>query len=133
MMTSYRTLADVVLIAHVGFISFVICGLLLTIIGGLLHWLWVRNFWFRVLHLLSIGFVVVEVWCGQVCPLTIWEQQLRQAAGQATYSESFIEHWLNLLCFFHAPIWAFSWAYTLFGAIVLVVMIVIPPRLPPKT
>ena len=124
----YRHLADLILIVHVLFITFVILGLLLTILGGFRHWFWVRNLWFRVLHLLAIGFVVAQVWCGKICPLTIWEQQLRHAAGQATYRESFIEHWLNILCFFHAPIWTFLWAYTLFRAMVLLMIILIPPQ-----
>ncbi len=129
-MIAPRTLADLILLLHVGFIAFVVFGLLLAILGGCWRWAWVRNFWFRMSHLLAIGFVVAEVWCGKTCPLTIWEQRLREAAGQSTYHESFIEHWANRLCFFQAPLWMFSWTYTLFGAVVLLVLILVPPRRP---
>ena len=33
-------------------------------------------------------------WIGMICPLTTWEMALRAKAGDATYSGSFIAHWL---------------------------------------
>lgn len=57
-------LADLVLITHVAFVAFVLVGLLLILLGGMLGWGWVRNPWFRSLHLAGIGLVVVQVWFG---------------------------------------------------------------------
>ena len=51
--------------------------------GVCLRWSWVRNFWFRAIHLLLIGIVVVESLCSINCPLTDWENRLREASGEA--------------------------------------------------
>ena len=99
---SSALLADLMLALHVGIVSFVVGGQLLFVLGGILAWAWVRERWIRLAHLVLIAFVVVQSWLGAVCPLTIWEQALRQQSGQAGYAESFIEHWLSRLIFFRA-------------------------------
>jgi polyferredoxin len=67
-----------------------------------LRWTWVRNFWFRLIHLSMIGVVVGEAWCGIICPLTRWENGLRERAGQAAYSGGFFANWLHDMMFFQA-------------------------------
>ena len=125
---AYRILADLVLVVHVLFVAFVILGLVVVLLGSLFRWQWVRNLWFRLIHLAAIGVVVVQAWCGVICPLTIWEQQLRAAAGGATYRGSFIAHWLHELLFFDAPPWVFTVCYTAFGACVALSWLLVPPR-----
>lgn len=121
-------LADLVLVAHVGIVAFVVLGQLLFVAGGLLHRTWVRHLWIRLAHLLLLMFVIAQSWMGATCPLTIWEQVLRRQAGQTAYGESFIEHWLSRLIFFSAPAWVFVLAYSVFGALVLLTWWWIPPR-----
>lgn len=121
-------LADLVLVAHAGVVSFVVLGQALFVAGGLCDWRWTRNVWIRLTHLALIAFVVMQSWAGSVCPLTLWEQALRQRAGQAGYAESFVEHWVSRLIFFNAPMWVFAVVYTLFGALVLLTWWWIPPR-----
>ena len=121
-------LADLVLVAHAGVVFFVVLGQVLFVAGGLRGWRWARNVWIRLTHLALIAFVVMQSWAGSVCPLTLWEQALRQQAGQAGYAESFIEHWVSRLIFFNAPVWVFIVVYTLFGALVLLTWWWIPPR-----
>jgi polyferredoxin len=121
-------LADLVLIAHVGVVVFVVIGQLLFMAGGVLGWAWVRMLWVRLAHLALIAFVVLQSWCGATCPLTVWEQLLRRQAGQNAYAESFIAHWLSRLIFFNAPAWVFVAAYSAFGALVLLTWWWIPPR-----
>ena len=121
-------LADLILVLHVGIVAFVLVGQLLFLMGGILAWAWVREWWIRLAHLALIAFVIVQSWLGAVCPLTIWEQALRHQAGQAGYAESFIEHWLSSLIFFNAPAWVFVLAYTLFGVLVLLTWRWFPPR-----
>lgn len=111
--------ADAMLVLHVLVILFVIFGLLFTIVGKLLSWTWVRNPWFRLLHLVTIGFVAFQSWIGMICPLTTWEMALRRQAGDETYAGSFISHWLNELFFYSAPAWVFIVCYTAFGLLVL--------------
>ncbi len=117
-MNIYGLAADALLVVHSLFVAFVILGLVLILVGGLRNWRWVRNPWFRLAHLGAIGFVVVQAWAGQICPLTIWENTLRHRAGEAGYSQSFIGHWLETLLYYDAPLWVFTVVYTLFGLLV---------------
>lgn len=124
----FRIAADAVLLVHVGFVAFVLLGLLCILAGGALRWQWVRNPWFRLLHLVAIGIVVLQSWLGALCPLTTLEMALRQKAGEATYSGSFIAHWLNSLLYIEAPMWMFAVAYTMFGLLVAVSWVLVRPR-----
>lgn len=120
--------ADTLLIFHVLFVAFVVLGLFAVYVGYFLNWQWVRNRVFRIVHLCAIGYVVVQAWLGVVCPLTIWEMALRAKAGTATYSGSFIQHWLQSLLYYSAPEWVFIVVYTLFGSLVLASWFVVKPR-----
>lgn len=80
----YHALADLVLVIHALFIVFVVCG-------GLLVLRWRGIAW---LHLPAVVWAVLLEVFGWLCPLTPLEQDLRQAAGAAGYSGSFIEHYL---------------------------------------
>jgi len=120
--------ADVLLFGHVLFVAFVVFGLALTLVGGLLKWAWVRNPWFRVAHLAAIGIVVVQSWIGMICPLTSLEMSLRERGGDATYSGSFIAHWLDSLLYYQAPAWVFAICYTAFAAAVIVSWYWVRPR-----
>jgi len=117
---SYSFLADAVLLVHFAIVLFVVAGLLLIAVGNAVHWRWVNGRWFRALHLLAIGIVVVESWLGIECPLTTLENWLRLQAGQGNYLGSFIQHWVHGILFYHAPPWVFTVAYTLFGLAVVV-------------
>ncbi|MEJ2201003.1 MAG: DUF2784 domain-containing protein, partial [Desulfuromonadaceae bacterium] len=103
-------------------------GQVVVIVGYFRDWRWVRNLAFRVCHVLTIGVVVVQAWADQICPLTIWENSLRNAAGDPAYARSFIEHWVGRLVYYNAPQWVFTVAYSLFGALVLFSWIWIKPE-----
>jgi len=124
----YRLAADGILVLHTAFVIFVVAGLLLVLLGGILRWEWIRNRPFRISHLLAIGVVVLQSWIGLVCPLTTIEMTLRARAGDATYSGSFIANWLETLLYINAPAWVFVLCYTLFAALVVVTWFWIPPR-----
>ncbi|WP_437228474.1 DUF2784 domain-containing protein [Planctomicrobium sp. SH661] len=125
--------ADTVLVLHVSYVSFVVFGLLLIVIGGLLRWKWVRNPWFRFAHLAAIAIVVTEAWLQIPCPLTIWENSLREMAGQEHYGQSFVATWLHRILFFDLPHEFFTVAYSLFGATVLLACVLVPPQLPSRS
>jgi hypothetical protein len=120
-------LADLVLGVHVLFVVFVVLGLALITVGGLFGWGWVRLRRFRQLHLAAIGFVVIETWLGRICPLTAIEASLRDGASDE-YESGFVAHWLARLLYVDAPPWAFTVAYTLFGAAVVAAWWLVPPR-----
>jgi hypothetical protein len=67
----YTFLADLILILHFAFVAFVVAGWLTVWAEWLLRWGFVRNFWFRITHLLAIGVVASESLAGMVCPLTV--------------------------------------------------------------
>jgi hypothetical protein len=127
-MIPFRLLADAVLLVHFGVVVFVVGGLVLVVAGNLLQWRWVNNGWFRVAHVLAIGFVVLQAWLGKVCPLTTLESWLRTKAGLRGYRQSFIEHWVQRLLYYEAPFWMFALAYTAFGLLVLWAWWYFPPR-----
>ncbi len=119
----YSLLADALLIVHFAFVIFVVFGFMLILLGVLSRWSWVHNRKFRITHLAAIGVVVLQAWFGQLCPLTLWENELRRRAGQSGYSETFVEHWLHEVLFYQAEPWIFTAIYTCFGMLVVLVWI----------
>ena len=123
-----RVLADAIVVIHAAFVAFVVLGMAAILVGMALRWGWVRNAWFRVIHLAAIGVVVLESLAGVACPLTTWERALRQRAGQVAYTGDFVGYWAHRLIFFDAEPWVFTLAYVLFGAAVLFAFVLAPPR-----
>ena len=117
-------LADFILIVHFAFVAFVVGGLALIWIGAARGWQWVRNFWFRVAHLAAIVFVVGEAFVGVWCPLTVWEDALRDVHGE----KSFVARWVHRLIFYDFPGWVFTVAYVLFALVVIATLVWLPPR-----
>lgn len=128
----YLFLADLILATHALFVAFVVLGLAAVLLGKYRRWGWVRNWWFRLAHLVAIGIVIVESWLGLVCPLTEWESLAREAAGGEAYSDSFIQHWLQRVLFYDFAPWVFTVAYTAFGILVLIAWLRVPPERPQK-
>ncbi len=79
-----RIAADLVLAVHLGFIVFVILGGLLLLRFPKIMYLHIPA---------AVWGAVVEI-SGRICPLTTWENDLRQSAGESGYAESFVEHYL---------------------------------------
>jgi hypothetical protein len=80
----YRLLADLVFLAHLAFVLFVV-------LGGIAVWWKLRLAW---LHLPAAAWGVLIEFAGWICPLTPWEQSLRRLAGEQGYSGGFVEHYL---------------------------------------
>lgn len=121
-------LADIVMIIHALIVGFVVIGLVLTLIGWRCRWNWVRNWWFRGIHLGIVIWVVIQTLRGRYCPLTYWEMDLRSAAGQPTYDTSFIDYWVSRLIYYDFPDWFFMVGYSLFAALVALAWWKYPPR-----
>lgn len=81
--------ADLVLVVHGLFIVY-------AVLGGLLGF-WRR--WLIWLHLPAVAWATLVVIIGWPCPLTPLEIHLRELAGEAGYSGSFLEHYLILLIY----------------------------------
>jgi hypothetical protein len=117
-------LADGVLAVHFAIVLFIVGGLILTWIGAALDWRWVRNPWFRYLHLAAIVFVAAEALIGMACPFTVWEDALRGGAQ----ADSFIGRWVRRVLFYQAPEWVFTAAYCAWAAASVVTLALVPPR-----
>jgi len=76
--------ADTVLLVHLGFVLFVV-------FGGLLLFRWPRSAFF---HLPAAIWGILIEFSGWISPLTPLKQQFREAAGEAAWQESFVEHYL---------------------------------------
>ena len=125
-------LADAIVTVHLAIVSFVLFGLILILLGLVFRWRWTRNFWFRLVHLCTIGIVVFEAIVGIECPFTVWERELRQAAGQTVSDASFIGQLTHNLLFYEAPESTFTVIYIVFGLLVLATFVLAPPRWPWK-
>ena len=121
-------LADLLLVAHVGIVLFIVGGLLAIAAGGALHWKWVRAFSWRVLHLGAMGFVAVGAVVGWICPLTVWEDALRRRAGESGYGIGFVQYWLERLLYHDWPDWAFTVLYLMVFGAILAAWWLVPPR-----
>ena len=127
----YAFLADAIVALHGLYVGFVVVGELLIVAGLLFRWRWVRNPWFRVVHLLAIAAVAAEAIAHYPCPLTTWEYQLRELAGQHGGTESFmgrIVHFLFLDGNDPWPEWVYEYMHIGFGVLVLLTLVLVPPR-----
>jgi hypothetical protein len=129
-MVAYRILADLIVILHAAYVGFVVLGLAAILIGVVLRWNWVRNFWFRAAHLAAIAVVAIKAIAGQVCPLTTLENALREMGGQTRYPGDFVGYWAHELIFFEGPPWVFTACYVVITLLVLALYLLAPPCLP---
>jgi hypothetical protein len=83
------TLADLILIAHLGFVLFVSVGALGVFFYPRL----------AAIHLPCLLYGSALELVGWICPLTPLEQDLRLEAGQKGYSGGFIEHYVGGLLY----------------------------------
>ncbi len=126
----YGILADVLVAIHFAIVAFVVLGLLAILIGVAFRRSWARNFWFRLVHLIAIGYIAAEGLLGVDCPLTIWEQQLRDAAGQNFSGDSFMARLIHNILFFDVDPKILNRCHIAFGVLVLATFLVAPPRWP---
>lgn len=124
----YLLLADAVLAVHLAIVVFVVAGLVFIVVGNLRRWSWVNALWFRLAHLAVIAVVSAEALFGVACPLTSLEMWLRAEANSTTYTETFIEHWLQRILYYDAPDWVFAVGYSVFGLLVVAAWWYFPPR-----
>jgi hypothetical protein len=122
--------ADLVTLIHAAIVAFVVIGMVAIVAGWKAHWRWVRNFYFRVVHLAMILFVCCEAIVGATCPLTVWENALRVRGGESGYARDFIGYWLDWLIFYQAPPWVFTSAYLMLGALLILAFWFVPVRWP---
>jgi hypothetical protein len=80
----YSILAELVVFVHFLFIVFAVSGAILA-----LKWRWIIY-----VHLLCAAWASLIMMVGWICPLTPLENSLRRSAGEAGYTDGFIDHYL---------------------------------------
>jgi hypothetical protein len=120
--------ADAILVAHACIVAYVVGGQTIILIGWWRRWSWVRNVVFRTTHVVTVAVVVLQAWLGRLCPLTVWERELRRTAGQAVHEQSFVEYWVGRALYWDLPWWVFIAVYTTFALLVVWTWCRLPPR-----
>jgi hypothetical protein len=128
---AYALLADLLVAVHFAFMAFIVLGQAVILAGGALGWGWVRNLRFRLAHLGAIVFVAMEALLGVLCPLTRWEFELRERAGQGGRPGTFVGRLLHDLLYYDFPPWVFTVAYVAFALLVAATWVFLPPRRSP--
>ena len=118
----YRILADIILVVHIGYVSYVVFGQLAILIGWPLRWKWIRNPWFRITHLTMILIVAYEAYFGILCPLTTWERQLRNEVDDGSSFMAKLHEALTI-----DPT-TFNWICIALGGVVVAMIFLAPPR-----
>jgi len=116
-------LADIILVIHFLYVVFIVGGFVLIWTGKLFQWRWVRNLWFRIIHVAAMALVVAESMVGIMCPLTIWEDQVR---GGSTYEGVFIAHWIHKIMFYELSTTIFAIIYIVFLLVIILTFIFVP-------
>ena len=102
----YSVAADLVMVVHLGFVIFVVCGAFMV-------WRWL---WMAWLHLPALAWGVIITVMRWTCPLTPIEKQLRTAAGEPVFEGGFIGHYITPLLYPEAPGEALIWS--VLGAVI---------------
>lgn len=123
-------LADAVLAVHVLIAAFNAFALPVIWLGAWRGRRFVRNPWFRLSHVGLMGFVLAETAAGRLCPLTEWEGLLRRAGGEGWAGEgrTFIGYWAGRILFHDFSPAQFTAAYSVFFALVVATLFLVPIR-----
>lgn len=113
-----------ILLAHLALIAFNVAGCVLVPIGAWRRWRWVREFWWRLAHVLSFAAVAAQALAGRACFLTIWQGDL---AGHA-HAQPLIASWINHLIYWPLPLWVFAVAYVVLFVYVLALWVMVRPH-----
>lgn len=108
----YRIAAELLVLLHLAFIVFVV-------LGGLLAYKWPGV---ALLHIPCAIWGSIVEYRGLVCPLTPWENRLRELAGHEGYSEGFIEHYIMPIVY---PAGLTRDMQTVLGSLVLLLNLII--------
>lgn len=121
--------ADLIVVGHFLYICFTVGSAVLILLGAFLKWRWIRNQVFRVIHLIAVLIVAFEAIFGAICPLTEWEYNFREMAGQSVERDiPFLARLIRTIIFYNFPLWVFTAMYIGFAGLVIITLIFIPPK-----
>lgn len=120
--------ATLIVLVHLAIVVFNVFGLVAIPLGNWLGWAFVRGFWWRFAHVLSLAVVALQAVLGRACFLTIWENALRAGTGTPDVPPM-IATWINSVLYWPLPLWVFAAGYLAVLLYALMLWRWIPPRL----
>jgi|SRR5215470_18089263 hypothetical protein len=120
--------ATLILLLHLAIVAFNLFGLVVIPVGKWLGWSFVREFWWRFAHVLSLAVVALQAVLGRACFLTIWQAAL-SAKVDAAEPAPLIATWINGVLYWPLPLWAFAAGYVGVLLYALQLWRWVPPRL----
>jgi hypothetical protein len=138
-MNFYSLLANLLILAHIVYVAFVVFGQAAILIGGIARAGWVRNPWFRGIHLWMTIIVAFEAAIDYECPLSTVENELRVLAGeyqpdyrtrgiQEGEDMGFISRMLRKVVLDESMTETLQYCFLGFGLAVLGCLVIVPPR-----
>jgi Protein of Unknown function (DUF2784) len=122
----HPALATMLLTAYVLVILFNVGGLVAIPVGSARNAPWVRNFWWRAAHVVSLAAVAGQALAGRACFLTIWQDRF----SADTSATPLVARWVNRLIYWPLPLWVFTAVYVAVWIVVLWLWFRVPPRAP---
>ena len=130
-MSAFANLAaNLVAVVHIAYFLFIVGGMVAIVASLRRHMPWVRNPWFRIAHIAAIYIVLFEEVTGFPCPLNVLQWAIREPATGSRESSSGVGGLLDYLLYHSISPLALDIVYWSFGALVLVMLWLVPPRWP---
>lgn len=124
-----KLLAEAILITHLAVVGFNVFGLVAVPVGKWLGWAFVRGFWWRLVHLLSLAAVAFQAALGRACFLTFWESDLAATGDEPA---PLIASFVNSVLYWPLPLWVFAVIYAIVFGYALMLWWWVPPRMAPR-
>ena len=121
-------IANLVAATHIGYFVFVVGGFAAILFGAVHRWKWIRNPWFRVIHLAAVYIVILEDTFNIQCPLNTMEWQLRATSNAAAEPPSAAGRFLDYLLFQTISGRVLDIIYWSLAIVLVVLLFLVKPR-----
>ncbi len=125
----FRTAAWATLYVHASIVLFNVFWLVAIPLGVWQGWTFIRNFWWRIAHLVSLAIVAAQVIAGRLCFLTIIQDSLFSRAGNPQ-KPSLFNRLIMSLIYWPLPDWVFLPLYVLAFVVAAIFWFAVPPARP---
>ena len=122
--------ANLVAVVHIAYFLFIVGGMVAIVASLRRHIPWARNPWFRIAHIAAIYIVLFEELTGFPCPLNVLQWTIRGAETGSNEASSGVGGLLDYLLYHTISPLALDVMYWSFGALVLLMLWLAPPRWP---
>ena len=129
-MSVFNLAANLVAVVHIAYFLFIVGGMVAIVASVRRHIPWARNPWFRIAHIGAIYVVLFEEVTGFPCPLNVLQWTIRGAVTGSSESSGGVGGVLDYLLYHTISPLALDVMYWSFGALVLVMLWLAPPRWP---